>query len=67
VAIQRLAQVRYEIRWRQLQAELQAAKQAGDTEAVSDYISRINLLTERKQAFDPRESSYFRDIRSTVG
>jgi DNA primase len=67
VAIQRLAQVRYETRWRQLQAELQAAKQAGDTEAVSDYISRINLLTERKQAFDPRESSYFRDIRSTVG
>ena len=59
--------MRYEARWRQLQAELQAAKQAGDTEAVSDYIARINMLTARKQVFDPRESSYFRDIRSSVG
>lgn len=66
IAVRRLAQTRYDTRWRQLQSELQAAKQAGDTAAVSEYIGRINRLLERKQLFDPTESSYFRDIRSTV-
>jgi DNA primase len=64
VAIQRLAQTRHDVRMRQVQAELQAARQAGDAEAVADHLRRMSLLAERKQAFAPRESPYFRDIRS---
>lgn len=67
IAIQRLAQTRYETRLRHVQAELQAAKQAGDTESVTESMKRMTLLAERKQAFAPRESPYFRDIRSTIG
>jgi len=66
VAVQRLAQTRYETRLRHVQTELQAAQQAGDVVAVADYVKRLNLLAERKQTFAPRESPYFRDIRSTV-
>ncbi len=66
VAVQRLAQRRYESRLRHVQSELQAATQAGDTVAVAEYVQRMNLLAERKQSFAPRESSYFRDIRSVV-
>jgi DNA primase len=66
VAIQRLAQTRYESRLKHVQAELQAAQQAGDTATVAEYIQRMNLLAERKQTFAPRESPYFRDIRSPV-
>lgn len=66
VAVQRLAQRRYETRLRHVLAELQAAQQAGDTVAVADYVQRMNLLAERKQTFAPRESPYFRDIRSAV-
>ncbi len=66
VAIQRLAQVRYESRLRHVQAELQAAQQAGDVAAVTENIRRMNLLAERKQTFAPRESPYFRDIRTPV-
>ncbi|HYI16332.1 MAG TPA: toprim domain-containing protein, partial [Thermomicrobiales bacterium] len=66
VAIQRLAQTRYESRLRHVQSELQAAQQAGDVAAVTENIQRMNLLAERKQSFAPRESPYFRDIRSAV-
>ncbi|MEX1158836.1 MAG: DNA primase [Thermomicrobiales bacterium] len=67
VAIQRLAQMRYDARLRHVQSELQTAYQAGDSVAVAEYVQRLNLLAERKQTFAPRESPYFRDIRSTVG
>jgi DNA primase len=66
VAIQRLAQTRYETRLRHVQAELQSAQQAGDTAAVAEYVQRMTMLAERKQTFAPRESPYFRDIRTTV-
>lgn len=66
VAVQRLARRRYESRLRHVQSEIQAAQQAGDTVAVAEYVKRMNFLAERKQAFAPRESPYFRDIRSVV-
>jgi DNA primase len=66
-ALQRLAQIRYEARLRQLQAELQAARQAGDDREVGEILQRFTVLAERKARFDPRESPYFRDTRTPVG
>ncbi|MGH7130280.1 MAG: hypothetical protein ACREIV_17045, partial [Planctomycetaceae bacterium] len=61
------AQTRYEFRLRQVQADLQAARQAGDEPAIVDGLQRMNQLAARKQSFAPRESPYFRDLRSPVG
>ena len=63
-AIRRLAQVRFETRLRQLQAELRASQSQGDPDAVSENLQRTAQLMRRKQAFDPLESPYFRDLRS---
>ena len=67
IAIQRLAQTRYEARLRQVQADLQAARQADDEPAILAGLELMNKLAARKQAFAPRESPYFRDTRSPVG
>lgn len=63
-AIRRLAQVRFDTRLRQLQAELRAAHQEGDQEAISENLRRMSELMQRKAAFDPLRSPYFRDLRS---
>lgn len=63
-AIQRLGQIRYDFRLRQVQAELAAARHSGDEEAVTENLMRLSLLANRKSLFDPRESPYFRDSRS---
>jgi DNA primase len=67
LAVRRLAQARYESRLKQVLAELQAAQQVGDDEAVASHINRMNYLAQRKSLFDPGASPYFRDLRSEVG
>jgi DNA primase len=66
-ALQRLAENRYTARLRQLQAELQTARQAGDDAAVGEILQRLTALAERKSRFNPRESPYFKDTRTPVG
>jgi DNA primase len=64
LAMQRLAQARYQVRVRQIQADLTEARQAGDTEAIAEHVRRMAAQAERKSLFDPQQSPYFRDIRS---
>jgi DNA primase len=63
-AIRRLAQVRYEERMRQLQSNLQQARQAGDAEAIAENIRQMSHLAQHKVSFAPDQSPYFRDLRS---
>jgi DNA primase len=66
LAMQRLAQSRYQSRLRQIQEDLRAARQNGDSEAVGLGLQRMADLAERKSRFDPLQSPYFRDTRSVV-
>lgn len=63
-AMQRVARERYQFRLRQVQQELNAARAAGDEEAVVENLHRMAVLAQRKSMFDPQESPYFRDLRS---
>lgn len=63
-AIRRLARVRHDERMKQLRADLSAAKQSGDSEAITDYTRRMSELAELKTTFAPDESPYFKDLRS---
>jgi DNA primase len=63
-AMQRLAQIRYEFRLRQVQQDLHASREAGDEAAVTENLNRMAILAQRKSLFDPQQSPYFRDLRT---
>lgn len=63
-AIQRLSQLRYDARWRMIQADLHTARQSDDEELVAENLRRLNELVQRKSLFNPQTSPYFRDTRS---
>lgn len=63
-AVQRLSQLRYDARWRMIQADLQLARTEGNEELVSENLRRLNELVQRKSLFNPTMSPYFRDTRS---
>lgn len=47
----------------QLQAELAEARRNGDAEAATELLARYRDLMDRKKAFVPAQSPYFRDTR----
>ncbi len=49
----------------QLNAEIAAARNNGDDEAVSQLLEQYAALMERKKQFVPVQSPYFRDTRDT--
>ena len=65
-AIRRLAQIRFQFRLRQVQADIQAARQAGDQAELAEQTQRMALLAARAAAHNPAESPYFRDTRSVA-
>lgn len=48
----------------QLNAEIAAARQAGDKETTAELLGQYQQLVERKSEFAPAESPYFRDLRT---
>jgi hypothetical protein len=49
----------------QLNAEIAAARNNGDDEALTELTARYQNLMERKKQFVPVQSPYFRDTRDT--
>lgn len=66
-AAKRLARTRHEFNVRQVQAEIQAARSSGDTDALMRALQRMTDLAGASSRFNPTESPYFKDTRSEVG
>lgn len=63
-AIERLLRQRHDERYRQAQADVREAQQAGDSEALAQAMQRIMALAQQQGSFAPIVSPYFRDSRS---
>ncbi|MCO5175526.1 MAG: DNA primase [Thermomicrobiales bacterium] len=63
-AIRRLARMRHDERLRQVRAELEQAKKAGDAVLVAEYTQRMSELATQRTSFAPSQSPYFKDLRS---
>lgn len=62
-AATRLKRERHQRLVNQLSAEISVARQANDTETLTDLMMQYQRLVEQATAFAPAESRYFRDLR----
>ncbi|CAN5631030.1 DNA primase [soil metagenome] len=65
-ALDTLLRTRYQEMVRQTQEDIQAARESGDEELVRASIMRMAELARDKSKYAPRESPYFRDLRTIV-
>lgn len=63
-AVQALQRDRHEERLRNARETLRDAQAAGDADAARAALTSIAELTQLQSRFDPKESSYFRDLRT---
>lgn len=62
-ALERLRADRFHYLTRQLQASIQVAQQAADSDSLRDATSQLAALSAGYRRFDPPKSPYFRDTR----
>lgn len=65
-ALDTLLRTRYQEMVRQTQEDIQAARESGDEELVRSSIMRMAELAQDKSKYAPRESPYFRDLRTII-
>jgi DNA primase len=63
-AIQALQRDRHEARLRNARESLREAQEANDAEAARTALATIAKLSQLQSRFDPKESPYFRDLRT---
>lgn len=63
-AVSRVQRERHQLLVNQLSAEIAQARQANDRESTDALMNQYQTLMERKSAFAPAESPYFRDLRN---
>ncbi|MEZ4571928.1 MAG: DNA primase [Thermomicrobiales bacterium] len=65
-ALASLEKSRYDEMMRQTQADIQSARESGDLDTLRDSILRMAELANEKARYAPKESPYFKDLRSNA-